>query len=120
MVYTRRAGPALVVCHLELHRPSSSICLKVRYNVPGFIASNPNLPIRSISSYPSEFASRNVRSVTGTRQFLGRAVPFLPMDARRLIDLLSRGRSALEACLFEVEVSLDAAPNPLADTPLVS
>ena len=49
---TLRAGPPLDVSHLDLQRPSFSICLKVRYNVPGLIPSNPKAAVRSMSSYP--------------------------------------------------------------------
>src|SRR4051794_20949233 len=48
--YIRRAGPPFVISHLDSQRPPFSICLKVRYSVPGFIASNPNAAARSISS----------------------------------------------------------------------
>jgi hypothetical protein len=50
--YTRRAGPPLDVSHSDSHRPSLSMFLKVLYSVPGFIASNPNLAVLSMSSYP--------------------------------------------------------------------
>ena len=52
MEYTLRAGLPLDVSHLDLQRPSLYIRLKVRYNVPGLIASNPKAAIRSIRSYP--------------------------------------------------------------------
>src|SRR4051812_21635393 len=78
MEYTRRAGPPpLDVSHLDSHRPSFSMCRKVRYNVPGFNAPNPNAAACSISLYPYEFHCRNVTNITGTSQFLGRtSIPF--------------------------------------------
>src|SRR5215210_2143550 len=72
MVYILRAGPPLDVSHWDSTTPSFSICLKVRYKVPGFIASNPKAAVRSMSSYPYEFNSRKVSRITGTSQFLGR------------------------------------------------
>src|SRR3712207_6884939 len=73
MEYIRRAGPPLDVSQVDSTMPSFSICRSVRYNVPGFIASNPNAAARSMSSYPYEFHSRSESRITGTSQFLGRA-----------------------------------------------
>jgi len=50
--YIRHAGPPLEVSHSDSQSPSFSMCRSARYNVPAFIASNPNCAIRSISSYP--------------------------------------------------------------------
>ena len=52
MVYILRAGPPREVSQLDSTMPSFSIWRSVRYNVPGFIASNPKAEARSISSYP--------------------------------------------------------------------
>ena len=49
--YTRHAGPLpLEVYHVVSQSLSFSIFLSVRYNVPGFICSNPNCAMRSIST----------------------------------------------------------------------
>src|SRR5687767_12213672 len=73
MVYILRAGPPLEVSQLDSTMPSFSICRSVRYNVPGFIASNPKAEVRSMSSYPYEFHSLKESRITGTSQFRGRA-----------------------------------------------
>lgn len=76
MEYLRRAGPSLDVSHLLSTAPFFSIRLKVRYIVPGFIASNPKAATCSISSYPYEFHDRSDARITGSNQFLGRASTF--------------------------------------------
>ena len=48
--YTRHAAPPLEVSHTVSQNPSFYIFLSVRYNVPGFICSNPNCAMRSIST----------------------------------------------------------------------
>src|SRR5215204_7385693 len=72
MEYTRRGGPPLDVSQALFTAPFFSMCLKVRYSVPGFVASNPNSAILSIISYPYEFHSLSSTKITGCAQFLGR------------------------------------------------
>jgi hypothetical protein len=51
---------------------SSSKYRNVRYNMPGLTVSNSNAAVRSMSSYPYEFHSRNGRRTTGIKKLLGR------------------------------------------------
>src|SRR5215210_4208865 len=99
MEYIRRAGPPLEVSQVDSTMPSFSICRSVRYNVPGFIASNPNFDARSMSSYPYEFHSRSESRITGTSQFLGRAST--PRNSRSL-SLASRPCSSLFITLSSI------------------
>ncbi len=50
--YLLRAGPPSEVSHSDVHQPLRSILRKVRYSVPGFVASAPNRAERRINSYP--------------------------------------------------------------------
>src|SRR3712207_4815577 len=73
MEYTRRAGPPFEDSHLDLTTQFFSICLKVRYKAPGFMASNPKAAVRSMSSETEELHSRKVNRITRTSHFRGRA-----------------------------------------------
>src|SRR5918997_3662993 len=100
MLYIRRAGPPLEVSQEDSTMPSFSICRSVRYNVPGFIASNPKAEARSMSSYPYEFHSRKESSITGTSQFLGRASTPRNPDSRASPRLLSSLLMTLSSILY--------------------
>src|SRR5215210_2656899 len=73
MEYTRRGGPPLEVSQALFTAPFFSMRLRVRYRLPGFVASIPNSAIRSISSYPYEFHCLSITKITGSAQFVGRA-----------------------------------------------
>src|SRR5829696_5580245 len=108
--YIRRAGPPLEVSQVDSTMPSFSICRSVRYNVPGFIASNPNAAARSMSSYPYEFHSRKESKITGTSQFLGRASTprnsVSPASASALRSSLSMARSPISMCILHICTAL--------------
>src|SRR5918992_1038121 len=119
MEYIRGAGPPLEVSQVDSTMPSFSICRSVRYNVPGFIASNPNAAARSMSSYPYEFHSRKESSITGTSQFLGRASTLRNSVARTSASLLrsslSMTLSSISMCILHIcsapsRVQLGVAP----------
>src|SRR5215208_5089524 len=100
MEYTRRGGPPLDVSQALFTAPFFSMCLRVRYSVPGFIASNPNSAILSIISYPYEFHSLSSTKITGCAQFLGRASPLWGLGPWYSQSCLRPPPSAVTSLLF--------------------
>src|SRR5215203_988 len=99
--YTRHPGPpSSGVSHSVLQSPSCSICLSVRYNVPGIFSSNPSSTRCFISSYPRELSSCSVTSATGTSA----------------TGLSGTGTSATGRKLFVGRISTSLIRSPLSHT----